>query len=505
MTRIAKIIKNTTFGVVSKLVVLLLNFLIRKLFIVFLSSEYIGLNSLFADLLGLLNLADLGLGMALQYNLYKPIADKDEKKIISLLNAAKKIYNTIGMTVIVLGIVISFFLQYLIKDNAFDCFLLQNIFILYVLSNAVTYFFAHKRLFLQTLEYIYITNYVDIIIEILSSILKILAIVVFRNFYLFVFVELLKNLISNYIISRFCDSKYPAVKQSGYDKTDVAQLCLNFKELIPNKLSNYVFFNTDNTVLSVLLGINVVTLYSNYASITNQLFWLAALVASVVKVSFGNMIQENRKMHVHMKWFSTYLFLQFVFSSIIGVLMYVLIDDFITLFYGFEFVIDEICVLFLVLNFFVDSIQQPFSMLIEVEGEFKALRKQAFACMIINIVISVFATFYIGIIGPILGTFIANIASLVYRIFVCIGKHYKSYLKKFLKKILTFHFIFLTELVLVSFVKMRITTMITIANFAVKAICYGGILFAITWIFFHKTEEYSLIKSNAKKLMVNRF
>ena len=110
MTHSQKIFRNTIFSFGNKIFTIIIGFVTRKVFIMYLSTELLGLNSLFADLLGLLNLADMGLAIAVQFNLYKPLAEGDNEKVGRILNASKRIYNVIGIGMIVAGIILHYIL-----------------------------------------------------------------------------------------------------------------------------------------------------------------------------------------------------------------------------------------------------------------------------------------------------------------------------------------------------------------------------------------------------------
>lgn len=339
MSHSKKIFRNTIFSFGSRIITILLGFVTRKLFIMFLSDELLGLNSLLTDLLGLLNLADMGLGVAVMFNLYKPIAEKDEEKTGRILNAAKRIYNVVGVGMIVAGIVLSLFIQYLIKDNPYDLNFLRIVFIINVISSASTYFFVHKRLFMTACEDIHLTNIVDIIMSIAGSVLKIAAVAVFKNYYLFIIIGAVQAFASNLFVNFVCNKKYPYLKKvTGYTKSEMSALFANIRQLIPNKISSYVFSNTDNTIISAFVGLSGVALYTNYSSIVLQVFMMASMVANVFKVSFGNVLQESGDRSKHIFFLHGYQLLQFFYSSICGVAMFCLLDDFVGYLYGSEYI-----------------------------------------------------------------------------------------------------------------------------------------------------------------------
>lgn len=144
----SKIIKNVVFSVSSRIIYLVLGFVSRKVFIMYLGKDMLGLSSLFSDILNCLNLAELGIGLAIQYNLYQPIADQNESKIIDIINIIRKFYNLISFGLIVMGLLISNNLEFFIKNNTFDKGFLRVAFMLQVLCISSTYFMSHRRLFL---------------------------------------------------------------------------------------------------------------------------------------------------------------------------------------------------------------------------------------------------------------------------------------------------------------------------------------------------------------------
>lgn len=495
MSHSEKIFRNTIFSFASKIVTIILAFVTRKLFIMFLSEELLGLNSLLADLLGLLNLADMGLGIAVQYNLYKPIADNDESKIAHILNAAKKIYNIVGIVMIAAGVVISFFIQYLIKENPYSLDFLRIVFMINVISSASSYFFVHKRLFMQACEDIHVTNTVDIIMNIVASVLKIGAIALFHNYYVFIIIGAVQAFASNMFISYVCDKKYAYMKKiKGYTKDEMTSLFANIKELVPNKISAYVFMNTDNTIISAFVGLASVTLYTNYSSIVSQIFTMAALVAGVVKVSFGNVLQESTDSTQHMLFLKSYQMLQFFYSAFCGVTLFCLLDEFVSVWYGDKFVISIICVVALTVDFFIHSMYQPLSMMLEVLGEFEPLKKQEIFAMTLNIAVSIGLIIPFGIIGPIIGTLLVDIFTTLFRVHTVLYKHYREYLVEYVRRMVSYGIVFIVEYVALYLLCENLPLQASFMSLILKAIVVFIVSSVINVMVYHKTEEFRYLK-----------
>ncbi len=501
MTHSKKIMRNSLFMFISRIITIVLGFVIRKMFIYYLGAELLGLNSLFADLLGLLNLADMGLGIAVQYNLYKPIADSNNEKINSILNATKKIYNIVGISIIFVGCILSVFLQHFIKDNPFELSFLRMVFMLNVISSASTYFFVHKRLFLCAKEDMHITNLVDMLISLAASVLKAISLVVFANYYVFTIIGVVQAFSSNAMLSIVCNKKYSGISNGKeYKKEDMKLLLGNIRELLPNKIGEFVFSNTDNLIISVVLGLTMVTCYTNYFSITNHLFMIAAMIAGIIKVSFGNMLQEDRTDEQHLFFLSSYQMLQFFYSSICGVALLCLLNPFIEIWYGEAFVMPTIFSVVLTLDFYVHSMYQPLSMMLEVKGAFKTLKNQQLIAVILNLVVSIGLVHKFGILGPIIGTLCVDILTMVFRIYTVIQLHYKSFLMKYLFLIVKYFLIFLLEYGVVCLLFTFINLDNGLIGFFVKGIIICSLVGVFDIVLFFKTPEFKYILSKFKPI-----
>lgn len=501
MTHSSKIIRNSVFSILNKIVTILLAFISRKLFIMFLTEELLGLNSLFADLLGLLNLADMGLGVAVQFELYKPIAEKNHEKIGKILNATKRIYNVIGIGIIVAGVILSFFIQYLIKENPYSQGFLQVVFIINVISSAASYFFVHKRIFLQASEELHLMYIVDTVVNIAGSVLRILAIAIFRNYYIFVLLSAAQVVISNYAVSHYCDKNHKYLKEiKGFTKEETKPLFANIKQLIPNKLSAYVFSNTDNTIISAFLGLTTVTLFTNYNSIVLQLFTLATMLAGIIRAAFGNVLQETDNKQQHMFLLKSYQIFQFIYSSFCAVELLLLLDDFILLWYGEKFIAPYAFVIILVFDFFLHSMYQPLSIMLEVLGEFRSLKYQEIVAMITNIVVSVGLIIPFGIIGPIMGTFVVDILTTIFRIYSVIYKYYKDFFWEYVKKYTSYILLFLIEAVGICGLFKWINLTPSIPVFLLKGSVCAIIIALVSLVFFWRQEEFKYLKNRLIRL-----
>ena len=137
-------IRNVSFSFVGQGLGILASFIVRIVFIRILGNTYLGLDGLFSNILTVLSLSELGVGTAITYSLYRPLAEKDEEKLKSLMAVFKKVYSVIGFIIFGIGFLLTPFLSFFINDMP-DIEGLQLIYILYVTNTAISYFFSYKR------------------------------------------------------------------------------------------------------------------------------------------------------------------------------------------------------------------------------------------------------------------------------------------------------------------------------------------------------------------------
>ena len=206
---------NTVMTLLTQIVSVLLGFGIRKIFINTLGVTYLGYNSVFSNILQMLNLADLGIGVAITSFLYKPIADKDNEKITALMYMYKKVYHVLGLVVLGLGIAISIFIPVIITDVNTNYSYLRILFFINLVGTVSTYYLAYKRTLLIAAQKSYFTTLVDMVVYLVTSILQVVLLYKYPSYTLYLSISIAKNIISNVIISIKCTKEYKYINESS--------------------------------------------------------------------------------------------------------------------------------------------------------------------------------------------------------------------------------------------------------------------------------------------------
>ena len=207
MSRTSNAVRNIKYAIVGQMLGILASFIGRLAFVKILSVEYLGLSGLFTNILSILSLAELGVGTSINYSLYKPLANKDEKRISALMLIYRKAYTIIGTLIGLLGISLTPFLHYLVKDLP-NIPNIRAIYILFVLNSALSYFFTYKRALIIADQKRYIATLYRYGFFIVLNIVQIIALCITRNFFVYLGLQLLFTLSENIMISKKADKLY---------------------------------------------------------------------------------------------------------------------------------------------------------------------------------------------------------------------------------------------------------------------------------------------------------
>ena len=300
--------KNIIFGVILKLYQILVPFFIRTAMIYSLGIEYLGLNSLFTSILQVLNLAELGVGSAMVFSMYKPISEDDDKKICALMQLYKIYYRFIGIVVLVVGLILCPFVPYLIKNDLPKD---MNIYILYILNLLATVFsywlFAYKNSILQAHQRQDIISKVTILVNTIQYILQIIAICVIKNYYLYVVFLLLAQIFINVITAYKSNIMYPQYKAYGkLEKEEIKKINRRVRDLFTAKIGGIIVNSADSIVISSFLGLKVLAIYQNYYYILTAIIGIVGVIFSACTAGIGNslIVESKEKNYNDLKKFT---------------------------------------------------------------------------------------------------------------------------------------------------------------------------------------------------------
>ena len=490
---------NASTSLVDNLIRLIIKFVSRYIFIVTLGQQYLGVSALFSSIITMLSLADLGFGMALPQALYKPLAEKDEERICTVLRFYSKVYTVISIVVISVGISLLPFLKWIIKaKDTTGIEHINIIYILFILQSSASYLFIYKRTLFTADQKNYYVTVIESVTSILSTLSQIIILLLTHNYLLYLSISIIAIILQNVLISRKCDKYYPflnKIKSTSRLKTlETKVLSKKIYALFIYKAAIAVENGTDNLVMTAMCGIILTGLCSNYSLIITSLTSILMMVMSAATASIGNVIVTENKENTY-KIYSSLDFIGFWIYSVCGICMVILINQFIELWLGSRYMLGISTVIILCINFYICGTQNINSNFRNAYGLFYEGRYRPIFMIIINILSSIILAQYIGITGIFAGTLLSRLLTVgTFDPFIV----FKYGLKMPLKYYYRSHVIYHLTTVMVGAVLFLIFKNWTIQSFllwCVKAICLFIIVNLIyTILFFHHPEFVDLKK-----------
>lgn len=407
--RVKSSIKNITTGLIGQMLLMLTNFVTRTVFINILGSTYLGVSGLFGNILSLLSLAELGVGQAITFSLYKPIAQKDSDKINSLMAIYKKIYSFIFLFVLVVGLSLAPFLRYIIKD--FDKIPnITIIYILYVINSAASYLFVYRNTLITASQKNYITHMIAYVFSVAMMILQILLLVLFKNYIVYLVVQISITVLQNIVIAIIAKRIFPELntkKTKQLEPEEKGKLIKNIKSLMIYKVGTLALNSTDNILISAFVGVVKVGLYSNYHLICNSVTGFLSTIFGNLTASIGNLnaVETNEK---KIEMFNIINLATFWLYGVCSICIFCAANPFITAWIGEEYLLSYRELFIIVLNAYVGGMLfAPFNYR-QTMGLFVYGKMRPIISAVINIVASVLLGKRFGLEGILWGTIIAR-------------------------------------------------------------------------------------------------
>ena len=431
-------LKNIYISILTQIVIIILGFISRKVFIDSLGAEYLGINGLLTNVLSMLSLVEGGIGVSIVYNLYKPLAEDDKSKIIALVQLYKKIYGILAILVFALGMCLYPFLGSFINEGEEINFLFI-VYLIFVIKNVISYLNAHKWSLINADQKGYILAKYNLIFTVTTTISRIVILKFTNNYIMYLLIELLIIIIQNIWNGRIVNIRYPYIKtKEKYDvDADIKEnLKTNVKAIFLHNIGSYCVFGTDNLLISALVNLKTVGLYSNYTMIMNQLAALVNPVISSIGASIGNLIvtEDNKKVY---EIFNVTYLINFWIYSLSVIFLYNLLEPFIGLWLGEGLLLGKSTFVIILLNFYLTGLRKTVSIFKEKGGIFSEDKYIPILESIINLGTSIILARMFGLIGIFLGTTISSIvlpiwiqAKLVYN--KLFNKSVSSYFLKYM-------------------------------------------------------------------------
>ena len=505
--RVENSIKNIYINIISQIIIILLGFISRKVFIDSLGTEYLGINGLLTNVLSMLSLVECGIGTSIVYNLYKPLAENDTPKIIALVQLYKRIYTVLAIFVFLLGMALYPFLGIFIKGEEKINYLFL-VYLIFVIKNVISYLNAHKWSLINADQKGYVLARYNILFNVTTTISRILILKFTNNYIFYLSIELVIIIIQNIWNGRIVNIRYPYIKEKkkySIDNKIKENLKTNVKAIFLHNIGTYCVFGTDNLLISSLVDLKTVGLYSNYTMIINQLSSLITPILNGIGASVGNLIATEDEDKAFQIFNVTYLINFWIYSFSV-IFLYNLLEPFIDFWLGKGLLLGKITFIVILINFYLSGLRKSILIFKDKAGIFTPDKYAPIIESIINLLASIILAKRLGLIGIFLGTTISSVSIPIWlQAKIVYNEIFNKSVLVYFKKYLIYLIMTLSAGVITTIVCNKVVMNNEFFTLILKGIICVIIPNTLYLIVVFRTNEFKYIKSIIIDMIKNKF
>ncbi len=402
------VLSNIKYGMLSQVSKIVLQFITRKVFLSVLGVELLGVHSLFISIISMLTMTELGVGAAVAYSLYKPLAENNTQKVAGIMCLYRKIYRVIGVIILIVGCCLLPFIPNIVNTNVIIPNLRLMFFII-VLKCAFTYLlFAYSQTLLIASECKYKVDKLILIFTFITSIGEIVVLLLMKNYVLYLSVEMVCLITQQYLIYRVTKKMYPEImtaRNVPLGKNEKKSLWRNVYGLSISKFSGAVLSSIDNIIISTFISTAIVGYYANYSLIQTAAVSIISMAFVSVTANIGHKFTSNSIKEEHLLLM---FFVNFVICAFCTVLYYFLINDFISLFFSPKLVLGHFVVLAIVINMLISYMGLSIQVFKDASGIFWYGKYRPVLTCFLNVGFSLLLVNPCGIAGVVFATVLSR-------------------------------------------------------------------------------------------------
>lgn len=404
-----KSLLNVSVAIVFKIVILVLSLLTRRFLIKLVGNDANGINSLYTSVIGFLAVADLGISSAINFCMYKPIAQNNKQKVASLYNLFKKVYRIIGLIILLLGLIVTPFIPYLAKGYSAD-FNLYFTFLIMLISVVLTYFYSAKMSLINAYKNNYISTTISSVAEIIRDCLQILVLFLFKSFELYLVCRIVAVTIQWILSDLYTKKHYKDIISTSnkVDNETKNEVVKNTKAMFMHKIGGLLVNTADSIIISAFVGVEILGKYSNYSTIVCSMVGVISLFFTPLTSIMGHLCSDG-DIKKETKVFHFMYIVNFIIGIVFFLGYYAVIDSVIEICFGANLVMDKSIPIIITVNYFIQFLRQAELLFRDATGTFYNDRFKPIIEGTFNVILSIILVNFIGVLGVIVATIITNL------------------------------------------------------------------------------------------------
>ncbi len=505
MSRIQNAMVNTFFGFCVRICQALFPFIMRTVMLHTIGIGYLGLNGLFASVLQILSIGELGISSAIVYSMYEPVAKNDTKKLCALLRLYRLLYGIIGLTVFLLGAAMLPFLPKLVSNEVPPDINIYLLYAMYLVSTALSYsVFSYRCSILEAYQRNYVINRINLVTMTVQFVLQIVFLLLFKNYYIYILTQFSVQLVNQFVVYLTVKRLYPELKPKGkIEKQMMHNIFYKVKGLLFGKISGIILNASDTLVISTFLGLTVLAIYQNY------FFIITAIVGFISSLLLGSMagIGNSLVTETKEKNYNDFRRFTFIMSWIVCVCtncFLVLFQPFMKIWMGEDKMLSMAMVVMFCLYFFIFEYNQLFNLYKDSAGLWHEDRFRPLVTSLTNLSLNLLSVRYIGLYGIIASTVVSilfvGMPWLLHNLFhLLFHRSVSDYLKELVK------YVAVTVVSCgISYFSTRYLNLDGLIGLVVYAIVAVSVPFSMYVVLFRKSEHFMDTILFAKRLLATR-
>lgn len=488
--------KNIISAAFFQIVNIVLKFALRTVFIYTLGKEYLGINGVFSNVLSILALSELGIGTAIIYDMYKPIAENNHDKIASLVTFFKQIYRFIGLFIFFAGLCILPFLNHILTDIP-NVSHVSLIYLLYLISSTSSYFFAQYTSLISAYQKNPIITNSKIVFSVIKTVVETVLLIGFHSFILYLIVEIIVQVAQNYYIYLKAKNLFPFICKQGMPlpKNEKKSIFKNAFSNFSIRVSWALIDCTDNILISILVSTILVGVYSNYTLIMQICLTSTVMIMNAVQAGVGNAcVSGNVKDRIALFKRINYLFL--TIYAFIALFFVTSIEDFLKIWVGETYVLPFVVEIIIIMNYCISGVRQAAEIFVAADGLFKYFKVMPLVSAVLNLILSVVLGKQYGLMGILLATTISQLLTNAWYFPYIVCKHSLKESPVFYVKSYVFGILFVSLTAWI--IKALLLPILHIGNDYIALICSVFLSLVIGVLFYvamtYKTAEFRYYK-----------
>ena len=411
-TRTKNSIRNSSVALLLQFIALLLGFFSRKIFLDYLGTEVLGLNSTAASLLGFLNIAELGIGSAIAVTLYKPLFQKDRETIKEIVALQGWLYKKIACFIIFGSVVLMFFFPRIFSKMELPLWYAYATYTAFLFSSLLGYFVNYREILLSADQKEYKIQFNFRLVFIVKVLAQALAVRFLHNPYIWwLAFEVSFAVVGSYFLNRVIYKDYPFIKEKvespGELRHKFPDVVTKVKQMFFHKIGGFVLTQTSPLIIYAYASLTLVALYGNYLLITNNLSLLLGALFAGLGASVGNMIAEGDRPLI-LKVFKELFSSRFLAVMVCSICIWILADPFISVWLGPEYLLDKMTLILIIVIFFLGTMRAVVDTFISSYGLFQDIWAPVVEA-VLNLGCSIGLGYFYGLHGILTGVIISQL------------------------------------------------------------------------------------------------